>query len=78
MPHAARTTSSRNGSTQPIRPAAELNRPQITGLNFYNDASACTRADQTITFEPVDKVYGDADFILSATASSGLPGELLR
>ena len=50
-----------------------LNRPQITGLNFYNDASACTRADQSITFDPADKVYGDPDFTLGATSSSGLP-----
>ncbi len=50
-----------------------LNKPQITGLNFYNDASACTRAEQTITFEPADKVYGDPDFTLSSTSSSGLP-----
>jgi hypothetical protein len=49
------------------------NRPTITGLNFYNDASACTRAEQTITFDPADKVYGDADFAVSATSTSGLP-----
>ena len=35
------------------------------------------KADQTITVEPVsDKVFGDADVQLSATASSGLPVRL--
>ena len=32
------------------------------------------RANQTITFAPLaDKTYGDPDFTVSATASSGLP-----
>ncbi|WP_340152588.1 putative Ig domain-containing protein, partial [uncultured Marivirga sp.] len=32
------------------------------------------KADQTITFDPIaDKVYGDADFTLSASSNSGLP-----
>ncbi|HSD85314.1 MAG TPA: Ig-like domain repeat protein, partial [Anaerolineae bacterium] len=33
-----------------------------------------SKADQTITFAPLpDKTYGDADFVITATASSGLP-----
>jgi subtilisin family serine protease len=35
---------------------------------------AIAKADQTITFaQPDDKTWGDADFALTATASSGLP-----
>jgi putative Ig domain-containing protein len=55
------------------------NRPQITGPGlagpgFYNDAGACTRADQTIDFAALaDKRPSDPDFAVSATASSGLP-----
>lgn len=46
--------------------------------NFNGSASGgvshtVNKADQTIAFGPLaDKVYGDADFTLSATASSGL------
>ena len=32
-----------------------------------------TKADQSITFDPPDRTYGDAPFTLNATASSGLP-----
>ncbi|HYE87953.1 MAG TPA: MBG domain-containing protein [Vicinamibacterales bacterium] len=49
------------------------------GDAFYNAAADVTRsfniakADQTITFAPLGgKVYGDADFDLGATATSGL------
>ncbi len=51
------------------------------GNDNYNSASAeisfnvndPAKSDQTITFEDIaDKVYGDDDFTLSATASSGL------
>ena len=56
------------------------NKPQITGpgLNgpdhFYDDASACTRADQTITFGALpDKFFDDPDFTVSASSDSGLP-----
>jgi len=60
-------------------PNNATNKPQITGpgLNgpdkFYDDAGACPRADQTIVFGPLaDRTFGDADFSVSATASSGL------
>lgn len=54
------------------------NRPQITGPGlagpgFYDDNSACTRADQTISFGPLpDRSPGDPDFGVSASADSGL------
>ncbi len=61
-------------------PNNAVNKPQVTGpgLNgpdhFYDDAGACTRADQTITFAPLaDKSSLDPDFTVSATSDSGLP-----
>ncbi len=61
-------------------PNNATNKPQITGpgLNgpdhFYNDASACTRADQTITFGALpNHSPGDPDFGVSASSDSGLP-----
>jgi hypothetical protein len=61
-------------------PNNATNKPQITGpgLNgpdhFYDDASACTKAGQTITFGSLpDKTFGDPDFTVSATSDSGLP-----
>ena len=36
-----------------------------------------SKADQTITFASLpDKTYGDADFVITATANSGLPVSL--
>jgi hypothetical protein len=61
-------------------PNNATNKPQITGpgLNgpdrFYNDASACTRADQTITFGVLpNRSPADPDFGVSASSDSGLP-----
>lgn len=61
-------------------PNNATNKPQITGPgldgpdHFYDDASDCPRADQTITFEPIPTRFaGDPDFTISATADSGLP-----
>ena len=61
-------------------PNNATNKPQITGPgingpdHFYDDASACTRADQTITFGPLpNRSPGDPDFTVSATSDSGLP-----
>jgi hypothetical protein len=61
-------------------PGGGANKPQITGPgldgadHFYDDSSACTRADQAITFDPLpDRSAIDADFTVSATATSGLP-----
>jgi hypothetical protein len=61
-------------------PNNATNKPQITGpgLNgpdkFYDDASACTRADQAITFGALpNRAPGDPDFQVSATSDSGLP-----
>ena len=40
-------------------------------------ASTSVKANQTITFGALaDKTYGDPDFTVSATASSGLVGNL--
>ncbi len=56
-----------------------LNRPQITGPGlagpgFYDDNGPCTRADQTITFDPLpDRSFGDPDFNVTASSDSGLP-----
>jgi len=53
---------------------AEMVTPSVLG-----EAKACvsgvvTRLDQTITFDPLpDKTFGDPDFSVDATASSGLP-----
>jgi hypothetical protein len=55
-----------------------------TGMNWQTRVGSfrlnpsCTtgggQQSQTITFDPLsDKVYGDADFVVDATASSGLP-----
>ncbi len=42
------------------------------GLNaFYNDAERLHPGRADHHFAPADKIYGDADFTLSATASSG-------
>jgi hypothetical protein len=61
------------------------NKPQISGpgLNgptggtpdrFYDNATACTKATQTITFGALgNKVRTDPDFTVSATSDSGLP-----
>jgi hypothetical protein len=61
-------------------PNNATNKPQITGPgingpdHFYDDASACTRADQTITFGPLPNLGpGDTDFNVSASSNSGLP-----
>jgi hypothetical protein len=60
-------------------PNNATNKPQITGPgingpdHFYDDATACTRADQTITFGALpDKFTDDPDFNVSATSDSGL------
>ncbi|PYT02556.1 MAG: hypothetical protein DMF65_06235 [Acidobacteria bacterium] len=43
------------------------------GFSFVNGTLTVTKADQAITFgAPANKTFGDADFTLSATASSGL------
>ena len=61
-------------------PNNATNKPQITGpgINgpdkFYDDSTACTRADQTITFGPLPNMSpGDPDFNVSASSDSGLP-----
>jgi hypothetical protein len=61
-------------------PNNATNKPQITGPgingpdHFYDDSSACTRADQTITFGPLPNMSpGDPDFNVSASSNSGLP-----
>jgi hypothetical protein len=61
-------------------PNNATNKPQITGpgINgpdkFYDDSTACTRADQAITFGPLpNKSPGDPDFSVSASSDSGLP-----
>ena len=47
--------------------------PQVT------ETVTAQKASQTITFAPLpDKTYGDPDFTVSATASSGLDGLLRR
>jgi hypothetical protein len=51
---------------------------ETTGLDWQTRIGsftfpACAKLDQTITFAPLpDKAYGDADFTVGATASSGL------
>jgi hypothetical protein len=62
------------------KPNKSANRPQITGPgldgpdHFYDDAGACTRADQAIMFAPLpDKSSTDPDFTVSATSDSALP-----
>ena len=51
-----------------------LTGPGLSGPGFYNDAGACTRAEQTIDFAPLAGRPPDApDFDVSATASSALP-----
>ncbi len=62
------------------RPNNATNKPQITGPgldgpdHFYDDATGCPRADQTITFAPIPaQSVGTPDFTVSATADSGLP-----
>jgi hypothetical protein len=51
---------------------------KTTGLNWQTRIGSfafpsCVRADQTITFDPLAaKAYGDADFAVAASASSGL------
>jgi hypothetical protein len=61
-------------------PNNPTNKPQITGPgingpdHFYDDASACTRADQTITFDALpDQSPRDQDFNVNASSDSGLP-----
>ena len=61
-------------------PNIPANKPQITGPgingpdHFYDNATACTKASQTITFGSLaDKVKTDPDFTVSATSDSGLP-----
>ncbi len=61
-------------------PLNATNKPQITGPgldgpdHFYDDATDCPRATQTITFAPIPtQSVGDPDFTVSATADSGLP-----
>jgi hypothetical protein len=45
-----------------------------TRIGSFRFASCSSKLDQTITFAPLlDKTYGDPDFTVSATASSGLP-----
>jgi hypothetical protein len=62
-------------------PNNPTNKPQITGPgiggtsdHFYDDATACTRADQAISFGALpDKLFDDPDFAVSASSDSGLP-----
>lgn len=42
-------------------------------INYVSGTLSVFPGIQTITFNPLSKTYGDADFALSATASSGLP-----
>ena len=61
------------------QPNNATNKPQITGPGlagggFYDAGGECIRAEQTITFDPLDdKTYGDPNFTVSATSTSGLP-----
>ena len=51
-----------------------LTGPGLSGPGFYDDAGACTRAEQTIDFAPLTGRPPSApDFDVSATATSGLP-----
>jgi hypothetical protein len=51
-----------------------LTGPGLSGPGFYDDAGACTRADQTIAFAPLAGRAPDApDFTVAATATSALP-----
>jgi hypothetical protein len=51
---------------------ATITNPNYTGS--ASDTLVISRANQTITFALItDKVYGDADFTLNATATSSLP-----
>jgi len=48
-----------------------------SGLTSATQDETITKADQTITFAALaDKTYGDVDFAVSATSSSGLPVSL--
>jgi hypothetical protein len=54
-------------------PAALSGVSAIAAGDFHSLALA-ERLDQTITFGPIaDRTFGDPDFVVSATASSGLP-----
>jgi hypothetical protein len=45
----------------------------VDGITYLPGTLTITKANQTITFPPLpNKTYGDSDFTLSATASSGL------
>jgi uncharacterized repeat protein (TIGR01451 family) len=76
--------SGRNGTTYGPSTTAPTNAGDYTasatyaGDSNYNPSSdgkdySIAKASQTITFDPLgDKTYGDADFSVSASASSGL------
>jgi hypothetical protein len=47
---------------------------KITAIANYTDAGPATKTAQSITFAALaDKTFGDADFTVAATATSGLP-----
>ena len=59
-------TTSLGGPDSPLTVSFEFN-----GSDGFSDVTA---NPQTVTFGPLaEKTYGDADFVLGATASSGLP-----
>jgi len=74
------TTQPVAGTTATTASAVGLYPITVTGvtaanynINYVSGTLSVFPGIQTITFNPLSKTYGDADFALSATASSGLP-----
>jgi hypothetical protein len=70
------TTTYDGSATPPTNAGSYAVMTTVTDANYQGSASGTlviTKANQTITFGALsDKTYGDADFTVSATASSGL------
>src|SRR3954470_14613485 len=63
-----------SGTTNPLCVPGNADNGKINELASYTDAGPTSKLDQTISYASLsDKTFGDADFTVTATASSGLP-----
>ncbi len=64
-----------SGSTFPLGTTTVTCKAADVGgvVGSYAFSVVVTNPHQTITFDPADKTYGDAPFVLTATSGSGLP-----
>ena len=57
-----------------INSVLDISKIESGKMDLYLESFSVAKTNQTITFAaPADKTFGDADFIVSAMATSGLP-----